>query len=185
MKRRCGSKLPCVVGKPKQVAVGLGLSHYFTGKTCCNGHVCWRRTCDGKCVDCVCAKKRRQRRKRGCREYGSRRRTGPRLPPVVRVKPLTIRPAKIKVVQSQKTRKKRIKRKYKARDIIRIFFAQKGRCAYCRLSLGENYQVDHIVPISKGGANAPANLQLTCGSCNGAKRTKDAVDFAQSLGLLI
>lgn len=29
-----------------------GKTRFFTGKPCRNGHVCERRTCDGKCVDC-------------------------------------------------------------------------------------------------------------------------------------
>lgn len=32
-------------------------------------------------------------------------------------------------------------------------------------------EVDHIVPLAKGGTNAPGNLQLLCKSCHG---TKDA-----------
>ena len=36
---------------------------------------------------------------------------------------------------------------------------------------GMGGEVDHIVPLCKGGTNAPGNLQLLCKSCHG---TKDA-----------
>lgn len=74
---------------------------------------------------------------------------------------------------------------YKAEDVARIFKLQKGRCAYCRIRVGDAYDVDHIIPISKGGMNTKDNIQITCGKCNGKKHNKDPVDFAQSMGLLI
>jgi len=73
-------------------------------------------------------------------------------------------------------------------DVQRIFSAQKGRCAYyrsCRTKLGDDYHVDHIVPIAGGGTNSADNIQLTCPACNWSKNDRHPVDFAQSLGLLI
>lgn len=34
---------------------------------------------------------------------------------------------------------------------------------------GENLQIDHVVPIAKGGDNRLQNLQLPCGLCNQRK----------------
>jgi len=34
------------------------------------------------------------------------------------------------------------------------------------------YDIDHIVPVSRGGTNDPENLVLTCPSCNYSKGTK-------------
>jgi 5-methylcytosine-specific restriction endonuclease McrA len=62
---------------------------------------------------------------------------------------------------------------------------QKYKCAYCAKKLGTAYDVDHIVPLSKGGSNWPANLQLTCGTCNNRKHAKDALAFARELGKLL
>ena len=44
-----------------------------------------------------------------------------------------------------------------------------GRCAYCRMhqSLqGATFHIEHIVPRSAGGPDAPDNLALACPSCN-------------------
>ena len=33
-------------------------------------------------------------------------------------------------------------------------------------------QIDHIIPVSKGGKSVPSNLQVLCSKCNGAKANK-------------
>jgi 5-methylcytosine-specific restriction endonuclease McrA len=47
-------------------------------------------------------------------------------------------------------------------------FARDGhRCAYC--GNGAPLQLDHIIPVSKGGSSDPGNLQSLCVPCNRAK----------------
>ena len=41
------------------------------------------------------------------------------------------------------------------------------RCAYCR---GVFEHVDHVIPLSRGGSNWPANLRPACAPCNLSKR---------------
>jgi 5-methylcytosine-specific restriction endonuclease McrA len=54
------------------------------------------------------------------------------------------------------------------------------------MRLGEDYHIDHIVPICSGGTNDPSNIQLACPACNRAKGGQDPVDFARGvLGLLL
>lgn len=45
-----------------------------------------------------------------------------------------------------------------------------GRCRQC----GSTHQLhfDHVIPVSRGGANTVANIQLLCGSCNRSKSAK-------------
>ena len=41
-----------------------------------------------------------------------------------------------------------------------------GRCAYCG---GEGKEVDHVIPLSRGGTNWPANFRPCCRKCNATK----------------
>src|SRR5215470_17965012 len=45
-----------------------------------------------------------------------------------------------------------------------------GRCRRCRRSI--NLEMDHIVPVSKGGRTEEANLQTLCRRCNRVKARK-------------
>lgn len=58
------------------------------------------------------------------------------------------------------------------------YHRDKGRCVYCNTDLtgivntltAKNF--DHMVPLDRGGANDPCNIQLTCESCNKSKSNK-------------
>jgi hypothetical protein len=45
-----------------------------------------------------------------------------------------------------------------------------GRCRQCAST--HQLHFDHVIPISRGGANTIANIQLLCGACNRAKGAK-------------
>jgi 5-methylcytosine-specific restriction endonuclease McrA len=61
-----------------------------------------------------------------------------------------------------------------ATDIERLYDLQSGQCAVCTAEFSEDpHTVDHIIPIVRGGSNAPENLHLLCGHCNYSKGTKD------------
>jgi hypothetical protein len=45
-----------------------------------------------------------------------------------------------------------------------------GRCRQCGSTVQLHF--DHVIPISRGGANTVANIQLLCGACNRAKGAK-------------
>lgn len=49
------------------------------------------------------------------------------------------------------------------------------RCEYCRApeaAFNLAFEVEHIVPLSQGGADTPDNLALACRSCNLYKAAK-------------
>lgn len=57
-------------------------------------------------------------------------------------------------------------------DIERQYQAQKGICYYCRKQLRRKYDVEHVVPIARGGSNDPSNIVIACESCNARKHDK-------------
>ncbi len=61
---------------------------------------------------------------------------------------------------------------YRKRKHI-LFGEQEGCCAGCREAFPfKVFEVDHIVPKSKGGTDHPDNLQMLCGHCNKIKGAK-------------
>lgn len=57
-------------------------------------------------------------------------------------------------------------------------------CQCCGASLHDDFnlklEVDHIVPISKGGKTDPSNLQTLCQKCNRSKGAKSMKDFEKN-----
>lgn len=57
-------------------------------------------------------------------------------------------------------------------SIKNLYVKQRGKCACCGEVLNGRFEVDHIIPLSKGGSNFPNNLQLLTPKCNKAKGAK-------------
>lgn len=69
-----------------------------------------------------------------------------------------------------------------AKKLLRL---QRGKCACCRVHLGDDYHMDHVMPLALGGENIDDNIQLLCPTCNRSKHAKHPVDFMQQRGFLI
>lgn len=67
----------------------------------------------------------------------------------------------------------------------KLFKLQNGKCACCGLPLGEEYHLDHIMPLALGGTNEDWNIQLLKAECNLSKHAKHPIDFMQSKGFLL
>lgn len=52
---------------------------------------------------------------------------------------------------------------------VRLFAwtRDEGRCVRCGAE--DDLQFDHVIPVARGGGNAPENIQVLCGRCNRAK----------------
>jgi 5-methylcytosine-specific restriction endonuclease McrA len=69
--------------------------------------------------------------------------------------------------------------------IEKLFHLQKGKCACCRAKLGDDFHLDHMIPLSKGGKNSDENMQLLTATCNMKKGSKDPIKFMQQKGYLL
>ncbi len=67
----------------------------------------------------------------------------------------------------------------------KLFALQQGKCPCCGQPLGDDYHMDHIVPIALGGANVDDNIQLLRQRCNSQKHAKHPIDFMQQRGFLL
>ena len=66
-------------------------------------------------------------------------------------------PTKRKVIPSDKRRQ--------------VYNKNQGRCVICgKFVEFDNFTIDHIIPLSKGGTNQYENLQCTCKTCNQLKQ---------------
>ncbi len=59
-----------------------------------------------------------------------------------------------------------------------IFSRDGYKCAYCGIT-GGKLEVDHVVPISKGGSNDLSNLTTACQKCNRQKKDKSVQEFKE------
>jgi 5-methylcytosine-specific restriction endonuclease McrA len=67
---------------------------------------------------------------------------------------------------------------YTQDDIARLMKKQLGKCAWCHIDVINNYHVDHIKALKRGGSNWPQNLQLLCPPCNSRKSMLSMQEFA-------
>ena len=63
------------------------------------------------------------------------------------------------------------------RDVKALYTSQLGECVYCSTDLSDTFEIDHVVPLSRGGSNEPENIQLLCQRCNRMKHAKTHNEF--------
>ena len=66
-------------------------------------------------------------------------------------------------------------------DVLSRLSRQKNLCHYCLQPLvffgPEKYQIDHFIPLSRGGSNYANNIVLACPGCNLSKGDKMPWEF--------
>jgi len=88
-------------------------------------------------------------------------------------------------IQSSKRRalKKSADGSYTLSDVHDLMVCQNNKCSVCKkeISFGikNNFHVDHMIPLSRGGSNWPENLQLLCTSCNCSKNNLLPLEWAE------
>ena len=76
-------------------------------------------------------------------------------------------PMKNREINRAKDHKKRgVSGKIPKYIYARLFAEQMGVCVCCGDMLGDDYHLDHIMPIALGGTNDESNLQLLKADCN-------------------
>lgn len=75
------------------------------------------------------------------------------------------------------------KRQMEVPDIVRAFvFARDGeKCSYCGDETGP-FQLEHILPVARGGSHEADNLAVACRSCNCSKGSKTLEEWRPSDG---
>ena len=65
-------------------------------------------------------------------------------------------------------------------DVLFTFAIADGRCQYCGEYHADRLQLEHIVPLSSGGANSFHNVTAVCGSCNRSKNNTPLIKWHES-----
>lgn len=68
-----------------------------------------------------------------------------------------------------------------AEDLKLLWIEQGGLCAYCDMRLDVGCEVDHIIPLSRGGSDDIGNIALACPPCNGSKLHRTPEEWGQQL----
>ncbi len=67
-------------------------------------------------------------------------------------------------------------------DLRGVILESGGRCRWCGASvLGAEFEIDHVLSLSRGGRNTPDNLALTCPDCNRQKSDKHPARYAAEI----
>ena len=64
-------------------------------------------------------------------------------------------------------------------EVWQMYEDQQGLCAYCETPLFGQFQVDHMLPLVRGGSNEWLNLAVTCCFCNNSKNKSTAEEFME------
>jgi 5-methylcytosine-specific restriction endonuclease McrA len=87
--------------------------------------------------------------------------------------------------QRRRARKRAAEGSHTVDELKALFQRQRGKCAYCGVSIRNGYHIDHVIPLARGGSNWIANIALACAKCNLTKSATDPIVFARRLGKLL
>ena len=93
--------------------------------------------------------------------------------PDVKPTPLDIKP------QCNETKKRK---PFSTAERNAVYNQAEGRCAICGQFVPyDEFTIDHIVPLAKGGGNEPDNLQCACRFCNQLKGSLDDAEMMKKI----
>ena len=94
-------------------------------------------------------------------------------------------PQAVRIKSQNRRAKKAASGKLSKGLISKLFTLQKGMCPCCKQPLGNDYHLDHRMPLALGGSNTDDNMQLLRATCNLQKHAHHPIDFMQSRGFLL
>jgi 5-methylcytosine-specific restriction endonuclease McrA len=74
-------------------------------------------------------------------------------------------------------RRGKLKTGVSAAELFQWKHAARKVCYWCGKKCARNHEVDHYVPLSRGGEHELSNLVIACKSCNRRKSAKDPEQF--------
>jgi len=74
-----------------------------------------------------------------------------------------------------------------ATDQLKQLLDTAKKCYWCgsRLTKDKGKNIDHYIPLSKGGRHTLSNLVVSCVCCNLSKHAKDPYKYAETIGRLL
>lgn len=91
-------------------------------------------------------------------------------------------PDKLKANNARRrARKAKASGTHSPRDIVLQYESQNGLCWWCGKPVGDSYHIDHRIPLSRGGSDAPSNLVISCPECNHSKYNKMPWEWSNRL----
>lgn len=70
-------------------------------------------------------------------------------------------------------------------DIVAQYERQKGRCYWCGKYVGDDFEVDHVIALTRGGSNGSENIVIACPRCNQSKHNKLPHEWKRNGGKLL
>ena len=71
--------------------------------------------------------------------------------------------------------------RYTVEDVMRLLSEQNFRCQYCCMTLPARWDIDHKIPLIRGGDNDATNICIACVPCNRKKSASFPDTFALRL----
>lgn len=189
---------PTIISRASARAAGL--KRYFTGRPCKRGHFAYRFMANSQCSKCASERAKANPSaglKRGrawyARNAKKQRARGrhKRTKNIQHYRAYAVAynsknlPRLAVIARNRRARVRQNGGTHTLADIRALEKLQRGKCALCRVDLGDRYHVDHILAIARGGSNDRRNLQLLCAPCNHRKSARDQIDFMREQGMLL
>lgn len=185
-------------GSARKEAKAAGLHTYISGRPCKHGHSAPRYTQTGTCIECARIQSASAAKKAYDAVYlkANYSRIVERNLRWRQRNHEAVLAKAVAWTKKNPERRRAISKAYKSRrrakeregsstpELLAWERAARKVCHWCGVVCAKKYEVDHYVPLSKGGRHEVSNLVIACPPCNRRKSAKDPYEFAKERGRL-